>query len=276
MLWESADPRRELTKRFGFRNGASAADWVAEVLERHWNLSVGQCDRLVISSRNVMAWVQAGDRSLVAKWSSLPRRFSHLEDAARLVAWLDTQAVPVAAPIAATDGRLLVEAGNDARGQLRSRLPLPGSRFLLGVLPAVDGDLLDTDDPAHVDDAGRMLATIHQVLATYPNWIGRRGQTANKQIIHNDFRSANIIHDGTRISAVLDFEEIAFDTRVADIAKSAVLLATRYRDWGPTSQSVRDAYVNAYDGHARHSLTGSERDELDVRIAGHMKTFGWD
>ena len=166
MLWESADPGQELTKRFGFSDGASAAEWVADVLERYWQLDVVRCDRLVISGRNVMAWVQAGGRRLIAKWSSLPHRFSHLEDAARLVAWLDTQAVPVAAPIAAADGRLLVELGNGARGQLRSRLPLPGSRFLVGVLPVVEGDLLAVEDPGQVDDAGRMLATIHHALAT--------------------------------------------------------------------------------------------------------------
>ena len=86
-------------------------------------------------------------------------------------------------------------------------------------------------------------------------------QRAVHQLVHNDFRSANILHDGTRISAVLDFEEITYDTRVADIAKSAVLLATRYRDWGPTSECIRIAYVNAYDRHAVDALTPSERVE---------------
>jgi homoserine kinase type II len=275
MLWESTDPGQELTRRFGFRDGASAAEWVADTLERYWELDVVRCDRLVISGRNVMAWVQAGGRPLIAKWSSLPHRFSHLEDAARLVAWLDTQAVPVAAHIAATDGRLLVELGNHARGQLRSRLPLPGSRFLVGVLPVVKGDLLDVDDPGQVDDAGRMLATIHRALATYPGQVRRRGQGAQTRLVHNDFRSANILHDGTRISAVLDFEEITYDTRVADIAKSAVLLATRYRDWGPTNEGVRTAYLRAYNGHAHDPLTTSERRELDARMAAHLKYFGW-
>ncbi len=275
MLWESADPSQELMRRFGFRDSACAAEWVADVLERYWELDVVRCDRLVISGRNVMAWVLAGGRPVIAKWSSLPHRFAHLEDAAHLVAWLDTQAVPVAAPIAATDGRLLVELGNDARGRLRSRLPLPGSRFLVGVLPVVEGDLLAVDDPGQVEDAGRMLATMHQALAAYPGQAGRRGRGAHTQLLHNDFRSANILHDGAKISAVLDFEEITCDTRVADIAKSAVLLATRYRDWGPTSESVRTAYVNAYDRHARDPLTTSERHELDARIAAHLKTFGW-
>ena len=174
MLWESADPGQELRKRFGFRDGASAAEWVADVLGRYWELDVERCDRLVISGRNVMAWVVAGGRPLIAKWSSLPHRFAHLRDAAQVVAWLDTQAVPVAAPVAAADGRLLVELGNDASGRLRSRLPLPGSRFLVGVLPVVEGDLLAVDDPGHVEDAGRMLATIHRALAAYPGQAGSR------------------------------------------------------------------------------------------------------
>jgi homoserine kinase type II len=275
MLWESADPSHELTKRFGFRDGASAAEWVADVLVRHWELEVVRCERLVISDRNVMAWVHAGGRPLVAKCWSAPHRFSHLEDAARVVAWLDTQGVPVAAPISAADGRQVVELGNDARGRLRSLLPLPGTRFLVGVLPVVEGDLLAVDDPGHVDDAARMLATIHEALAAYPGQLGRRGRGAHVQLVHNDFRSANILHDGTGISAVLDFDEITYDTRVADIAKSAVLLATRYRDWGPTSASVRSAYVSAYDGHASAALTTSERRELDARIAALLKTFGW-
>lgn len=275
MLWESTDPGLALRKRFGFRDGVSAAEWVADVLERYWELEAVSCDRLVISGRNVMAWVQAGGRRLVVKWSSLPHRFSHLEDAARLVAWLDTQAVPVAAPIAATDGRLLVELGNGARGRLKSRLPLPGTRFLVGVLPVVEGDLLAVENPVLVDEAGRMLATIHEALARYPGQVGRRGRSAHMQLVHNDYRSANILHDGTRISAVLDFEEITYDTRVADIAKSAVLLATRYREWGPTDESVRSAYLSAYDRHAHDSLTSSERHDIDARIAKHLKTFGW-
>lgn len=276
MLWEAEDPRQELTKRFGFPSGSAAADWAAEVLDRHWGLTIGRCDRLVISDRNAMAWVQAGDRSLVAKWSSAPSRFTHLEDAARLVAWLECRGIPVAAPIAATDGRLLVEVSNGANGKLRSRLPLPGGRFLLGVLRAIEGALLDASDAEHVDEAGRMLATLHEALADYPGRIGRRRGAANQQIIHNDFRSANIVHDGTRIAAVLDFEEVTFDTRVADLAKSAVLLATRYHDWAPTTPEVRDAYVQAYDRHAHEPLTRPERDELRTRIASFRKSFGWE
>ncbi len=120
-----------------------------------------------------------------------------------------------------------------------------------------------------------VVATIHRALARYSGQVSRRGQRAHTQLVHNDFRSANILHDGTRISAVLDFEEITYDTRAADIAKSAVLLATRYRNWGRTSENVRTAYLTAYDGHALDPLTTSERQEIDARIATHLKTFGW-
>ncbi len=275
MLWESADPGQQLTKRFGFRDGAAAAEWVADTLDTCWQLPLVRCDRLVISGRNVMAWVQSEDRPLIVKWSSFPKRFARLRDAARVVAWLDAEAVPVAAPIAASDGRMLVELGNDAAGKLRSRMPLPGSRFLVGVLPMVDGDLLSADDPGQIDDAGRLLATLHQTLAAYPGQVRGGGRGGRRQLVHNDFRSANVLHDGTRISAVLDFEEITYATRAGDLAKAAVLLATRYRDWGPTSETVRTAFLRAYDDEARDPLSSSERREIEQRVAALLKSFGW-
>ncbi len=275
MLWESADPAQQLTKRFGFRDGDAAAQWVADALDTYWQLPLVRCDRVVISGRNAMAWVHARDGPVIVKWSSFPKRFARLEDAARLVAWLDAEAVPVAAPIAASDGRLLVELGNDATGKLRSRMPLPGSRFLVGVLPMVEGDLLSVEDVGQVDEAGRLLATLHQTLAAYPGQVRGGGRGGRQQLVHNDFRAANVLHDGTRISAVLDFEEITFATRAADLAKAAVLLATRYRDWGPTSESVRTAFLDAYNDQARDPLATSERREIEQRVATLLKNFGW-
>jgi homoserine kinase type II len=74
---------------------------------------------------------------------------------------------------------------------------------------------------------------------------------------------------------VLDFEEIKHETRAADVGKSAVLLGTRYRDWGPTPKDVRAAYVDAYNDHAHEPLTTSERREVDEAIANHLNAFGW-
>lgn len=275
MLWEAVDPDLELTARFGFRDGPAAAAWTADVLGRHWGLDVTRCDRLVISGRNAMAWIEAGGRPLVAKWSSAPPRFSRLRAAADVVAWLDTGTVPVAAPIPATDGRLLVELGNDTRGRLRSQLPLTGNRFLVGVLPVVTGALLDVDDPGQVAEAGRMLATLHRTLAAYPGPVPGRRRGAAAQLVHNDFRSANLIHDGSRIAAVLDFEELAHAPRVADLAKASVLLATRFRDWGPTSPEVRGAFVRAYAGEVGDPSTAAEHRDLGARTDALLASFGW-
>lgn len=275
MLWESVDPHDRLAERFGFLDAATAAEWVGDALQSHWHMDVTRCDRLVISDWNVMAWVTADDRRLIAKWSAAPKRFARLVAAAHVAAWLETQGVPVPAPIPATDGRLLVEFGRAGNGWLRSRLPLPGSRSLLGVFPVLEGNLLDVDDPAQVADAGRMLAIVHERLAAYPDRVGRRRPSAQQQLVHNDFRSANILHDGMKITAVLDLEEITYEARVADIAKSAVLLGTRYRDWGPTSNDVRTAYVAAYNEQARNPLTKAEKQQLEERTAAVLTGMGW-
>lgn len=191
------------------------------------------------------------------------------------MAWLDAEGLPVAAPIPASDGTLLMELSNDARGRLRSRLPLPSSRLLVGVLPVVTGELLSVEDPRQVEQAGQMLATLHETLAAYPGRPGGRGRRDGAQLVHNDFRSANLLHDGEGICAVLDFEEMKHDTRAADVGKSAVLLGTKYRDWGPTSEDVRDAYVDAYNDHAHAPLTATERREVHDTVAEHLNAFGW-
>ena len=118
-----------------------------------------------------------------------------------------------------------------------------------------------------------MLATLHEALAAYPHRIGGGRSTQQEQLVHNDFRSANILHDGTSITAVLDFEEVTYRTRVADAAKATVLLGTRYHDWGPTSQLVPEAFVAAY--HDQAPLTSAEQNELQSGITAILKKFGW-
>lgn len=267
MLWESVDPGHTLTKRFAFRTPCDAASWVAETLAAHWSLQVERCDRLVISGWNAMAWVVTGDGSFVAKWSAVPTKFAKLRDAAEATTFVGERGVPVAAPRPSNDGQLLVEVPNGAKGRAAGRLPFPGSRFLLGVLPVIGGDLLDVDDPAQLVDAAHTLATLHEALAAHPR--RRKGQ----QLVHNDFRSSNLLHDGTRITAVLDFEELTHDTRAADLAKATVYLGTRYRDWGPMRPDVRQAFVAAYDEVA--PLTDAERVDVDRRVAAGLRERGW-
>lgn len=81
-----------------------------------------------------------------------------------------------------------------------------------------------------------MMATLHEAMAAYPFRIDAGPSARHEQLVHNEFRSANLLHDGTRITAVLDFEEVTYRPRVADLAKASVLLGTRYRDWSPTDQ----------------------------------------
>jgi homoserine kinase type II len=118
-----------------------------------------------------------------------------------------------------------------------------------------------------------MLATLHEALATYPHPFGGSRASQQHQLVHNDFRSANILQDGTKITAVLDFEEVTYRSRVADLAKATVLLGTRYHDWGPTNPVVRDAFVTAYSDVA--PLTSDERKELQRGINAVMNHFGW-
>jgi homoserine kinase type II len=257
MLWESTDPAEALARRFGFADASSAVGWLGGALSDKWAIAVDDCDRLVISAGNLLAWITTGDRRLIAKWSVFPSLFQRLADTAALTTWLAAGGIPVAAPIPASDGRLRVELNN----------------ISLGVFPVIDGDLLDVDDPAQVTEAGRMLAMLHAALAAYPHRIDGGSPTRDDQLVHNDFRSANILHDGTNITAVLDFEEVTYRTRVADLAKATVLLGTRYRNWGPTSQLVRDAFVAAY--RERSPLTGAEQNELQRSITAVANDLDW-
>lgn len=257
MLWESADPEEALSQRFGFADAASAAGWAGDALGDIWGITVNECDRLVISAGNLLAWITTDDRRLVAKWSVVPALFRRLADTTALTMWLHHRGIPVAAPVAARDGRLRVELNNVS----------------LGVFPVIKGDLLDVGDLAQVTEAGRMLATLHDVMAAYPHHIDGGPSARHEQLVHNDFRSANVLHDGTSIAAVLDFEDVAYRCRVSDLAKATALLGTRYHDWGPTSRLARETFVAAYCDHT--PLTNNEQVRLRSDIDAVMKRFGW-
>ncbi|HET6911707.1 MAG TPA: phosphotransferase [Mycobacteriales bacterium] len=143
----------------------------------------------------------------------------------------------------------------------------------MAVLPVLEGDLLDVDLPSHVGEAGRMLATVHDALAGYPHRVGAGKSAAGQQLLHMDFRSANLLHDGTRISAVLDWERVTYGTRIADLAHAAVLLGTRYHDWAPTREDVRQTFIDAYSEQS--PLTSAERQELSQSIDAVLKEMGW-
>lgn len=257
MLWESVDPAIALTARFGFTEVDHATSWLAEAVRGDWDSQMEQCDRLVISAGNLLAWLVVDGEHVIVKCSVDQARFSRLAEADALVAWLDSEGVPVAGPIAASDGRLRIER----------------ERFSLGLYPFVDGDLLDVADPTQVEAAGRTLATLHEALGAYPLPYGDGRAEPNQQLVHGDFRSANILQVSARVTAIVDFDDVAYRSRTTDLARAAVLLGTRYHDWGPTSPDTRDAFLGAYGEVA--PLTGAQRDEVQRGVLKVLNHFGW-
>lgn len=257
MLWESVDSTAALSARFGFADADHAVSWLAETVAEGWDRRLDRCDRLVISASNLLAWLTVDGQEVITKCCVDPARFAKLTEVDALVGWLESERVPVAAPIVARDGRVRVE----------------GEAFSLGLYPFVEGDLLDVGDEGQVEAAGRMLAQLHEALAAYPRSFGAGRSGPNQQLLHGDFRSANILHDGLDITAVLDFEEVTCGSKVSDLAKATVLLGTRYHDWRATSPATRESFVTAYSDVV--PLTSAQRAELHRRIAKVLDHFRW-
>lgn len=270
MLWEAADPRRALGGRFGFADGQAAARWVASVLEGAYGITMTTCERVVMSDRNALAWTATDRGPLIVKWCVAAERFDRLADVADLTAWLAGRGAPVSEPLRALDGRHQV--GTDGAS--------------VGVQRVVDGDLLYCADDALVHAAGEALAALHLDLADCPlaptpaatapaatsrallagrleglpahlpraavealrAQLGQAPEVALPvQVVHGDYRSANILCRGGRVVAVLDFEEARVDHAVAELARAAVLLGTRFRDWRPVTPHTRTVLREGYE-----------------------------
>jgi homoserine kinase type II len=287
MLWEPDDPRSALDRRLGFGDGEAAERWIAATLDEHWGVRIRSSQRIVISSHNALAWVDTADGRLIAKWSVASGEFARLAEVARLTHWLDGQGLPVSAPVPARDGRLQVQVDGVSMNLQRE----------------ISADLLDTSDPAQVRAAGVFLARLQDALAAYPDadrfaaldgppgplpdrvtaWLASaehvpaaardalRGLLADapseglpSQVVHLDFRSANLLFAGTEVAAVIDFEEARTQPRLFELARSAVLLGTRYHDWGPVSAEVRADFLAGYRSARR--LTPAEEKWWDVLL----------
>jgi homoserine kinase type II len=261
---------------------------VVTTLDEHWSVRGGSCHRIVLSDHNALAWVDTPSGRVLAKWSAAPRRFRRLAALARLTGWLDGKGLPVSAPVAAADGGLQVEVDGAS----------------LSLQCEVVGDLLDTADADQVRAAGAVLARLHHALAVYPDigripdlvdrstslatqvtgWLDSCPEhlpaTARKalsrlvadaprdplptQLVHGDFRSANVLCAGSGVAAVIDFEEARLDPRVAELARSAVMLGTRFRGWGPVSAEVRGGFLDGYQ--SERQLTPAEVHWWDVLV----------
>ena len=288
MLWEAHDPDRALEERFGFGDAGSAGRWVVASVHDHWGIRTEACERIVISDRNALAWVTTPSGRLLAKWCVTPARFARLSQVAELTWWLDGHGLPVSAPVPAMDGRRQIEVEEV-------------SMCLQRVVP---GELLDVGDPDQVRAAGAVLARLHHALAGYRGtdlvvppdqrpeplsariggWLGAAGEQVPEvgrtilrrlvdeapadrlptQLVHGDFRSSNILCIGAEIAAVLDFEEARLDHCVDELARSAVMLGTRFRNWGPVTGDVRARFLAGYESVRR--LTAVEASWWDILV----------
>ena len=180
----------------------------------------------------------------------------------------------MSAPAPSLDGRLQVE--------------LEGVSLCLQRV--IRGDLLDVGNRDQVRAAGATLARLHHALAAYPatdqivpparperlvarvtDWLSAAGEHVPEvgretlrrlvadapsdvlptQIVHGDFRSSNVLCAGPTIAAVIDFEEARLDHCIDEVARSAVMLGTRFRDWGPVPAEVRAWFLSGYQSMRR-------------------------
>lgn len=288
MLWETVEPAAALRERFGFNGLDQVGDWVIKVLGETWGLTVVHCSRMVISDQNAILWAASdrGDQGdLVVKWSRARESFELLDASARLLRKVAEQGIPVATPLRAMDARDRVV------------LDGPAGALSVTVLPEMTGDWLNVDDQKAVWAAGVCLARLHRALGTIQaptpggdpkeriqGWLadGDRGfapeasrrlgellATApeledERQLVHNDFRAANILTRGATITAVLDFDEVKVEHRVSDLARASVYLGTRFTDWRPTSAAVKRTLRAGYE--SVRPLSPAETQWLEILL----------
>jgi len=294
MLWESVEPNVALEERFGFESFAAVSDWVSKALAQVWGIPASHCTRVVISGDNAIAWVQNDSGGLVVKWSRAAALFPKLEAATQLLHALDEYGIPVAAPFATVDGRHRVSLDGPAGG------------LSVTALPELTGAWLDIGDRSAVLAAGAALAEVHRALGDsqyelslsptpharglaerVDSWLaeGDRGLVPEAsrrladslaqlpdlddkpQLVHNDFRAANILTRGSRVVGVLDFDEVTIEHRVHDLAQASVYLGTLFRNWGPTPAPARQALRAGYE--SVRPLTRAEAQWLDTLVLWH-------
>jgi len=108
----------------------------------------------------------------------------------------------------------------------------------------------------HVPEAAR--ATLRKLVADAP------ADQLPAQLVHGDFRSSNILCADAKIAAIIDFEEARIDHCIDELARSAVMLGTRFRDWGPVSAEIGTIFLSGYQSERR--LTPVEERWWDIVV----------
>jgi homoserine kinase type II len=281
MLWESQDPLIAL-KKFGFQTPDLASKWVLDVVTELWDVTAVSCERIVLSALNALAWLRTDHGDKIAKWSIYRPGFEFLSEVAKLTSWLDAQGVPVSAPIAARAGSLrahadgvLIELQSVCPGELLdvvdpSQVLAAGATLAqlheaLARYPDAGPMMAADDDPAwprrnaNSDLQASLAGRIDAWLAAHGEKVptdlalSLRGKMGGAplidrplQLVHYDYRSANVICEGGRVRAVLDFEQVGMDHALVDVAWAAVMLGTRFRNWQPTPQKVISTFLKGY------------------------------
>ncbi|KQS08109.1 aminoglycoside phosphotransferase [Curtobacterium sp. Leaf183] len=288
MLWETADAAEVLRDRFGFASEDEAAGWAVRAASEHWGIAASACTRIVMSDRNALAWLATDTGQVLLKWCIEPSRFPRLAVAADVVAWLGDRGLPVSAPVPARDGSVQVEVDGVSAGLQR----------------VIGGELLDVDDPDAVRSTGRLIARVHDALAACPRhddvaavrpaplplvdqvtgWLDGapshlppaaldllRARLASVpseplpvQVVHGDVRLANVLCADGEVVGLIDFEDLRLDHRVVELARGAVLLGTRFHDWGPVDAEVRAAFRQAVESVS--PLSSAESAWWDVLV----------
>ncbi len=219
MLWERTDPETALGERFGFAGMAAMARWLTEVLANRWDLRVDDVCRVVISADNALAWARTPEGTFVVKVCADRERFARLGMIADVVTHLGSTGVPVPVPRPARNGSNRLQVTNGS------------TELSVVVQPVIAGDLLDVTDLDAVASTGNVLARLHTAAAT---------------LVHNDVRGTNVLTRHSRVTAVLDFDEMVIDHPVVDLARAATLLNTRFTSWDPAPPAAHAALVAGY------------------------------
>lgn len=281
MLWEPADAAEVLPSRFGLADAADVVRWLTGVLDGYWGIRLLGCQRIVLSDRNALAWLATDAGPKVAKWSVARNQFDRLAALAALTSRLDRQWLPVAAPTPAADGRVQLEVDGvsinlqqrvdgdhldvtDAAQVRAAGAVLARLHQALATAPEAPGmpGLSAPEKPVAVQLGGWLESKPRHLPADLLDSLGAVVSTAQPdpdtpiQLVHGDFRAANLLLRGTDMAAVLDFDDARMDHRVVELARSAALLGTVFHHWAPVRPEVHASFVGGYQSVS--TLTAAE------------------
>lgn len=273
MLWESTDPEVALSIRFQFATPEAATHWLINTVAYTYGIAVTSVDRLVISSANLLAWLTSAAGPLLAKCCGFAPAHQRLLNTGELVVWLAQARLPVSAPLVATTGSVQVRCDHLSLGVQRvisgdlldptqldqahaAGVTLAQLHQALAAYPRTTDFATHTQVPtvtALIDRwATQKLATITEpLLVAGSRTLLQHIQEGDSgplpiQLVHGDYRAANILWHEDQIKAVLDFEEVRWGQRVNDLAWAAVHLGTRFHHWGPVTPAVHRAFLSSY------------------------------